>query len=292
MGTHVSLSCAWQCLRHAGVPNECARPVEHWLDEQALNQIYSSRYWNDLSAERTKEWWIADGSEAAYRRLRDYLADSGLMEDYEVAQGYISNLTEANLIIADLASGVGWTSSLLSRLPNVDMVHAVEISQHRLELLFPQAVQMFGGNWEKITRYLGSFYDLRFGNSSLDLVFLSSAFHHAENPLRLLSEIDRVLKPGGRLVLIGETHISRWSVIRRVAKFLVTQRRLVTNFFELFPPDNELGDHYYRDSDYYLFAQLLGYKVSKYSVQRHNTVVVVMQKTPAAASESTNARSS
>ena len=203
------------------------------------------------------------------------------MEDYKIAESYISNVPGTGLAIADLASGVGWTSSLLSKLPNVSRVHAVEISQHRLELLFPQAVQMFGGNWTKISRNLGSFYELKFGNSSLDVVFLSSAFHHAENPLRLLAEIDRVLKPGGRLILIGETHISRWSVARRVAKFLLTQRRLTTNFFELFPPDNELGDHYYRRSDYYFFAQMMGYKILAYSVQRRNTVVVVQEKTPA-----------
>jgi len=262
----------------AGVPDEFASPVERWLDEQTLSAIYSSRYWNDLAAERTKEWWIADGDEAAYGRLRAYLEESGLMEDYKLAETYVANIAKSPLAIADLASGVGWTSSLLSKLPNVGKVHAVEISQHRLELLFPQAVQMLGGNWTKITRNLGSFYQLRFDNSSLEVVFLSSAFHHAEKPLRLLTEIDRVLRPGGRLILIGETHISGWSLARRVAKIFLTQRRIITNFFELFPPDDELGDHYYRRSDYYLFAQMLGYKVLKYSVQRHGSTVVVLEK--------------
>jgi len=260
------------------VPNDVASPIEHWLDEQTLSSVYSARYWNDLAAERTKEWWIADGGEAAYARLRAYLEQSGLMEDYKLAETYVSNIAKSQLTIADLASGIGWTSSLLSKLPNVGRVYAVEISQHRLELLFPQAVQMFGGNWTKLSRNLGSFYELRFGDSSLDVVFLSSAFHHAENPLRLLTEIDRVLRPGGRLILIGETHVSHWSVARRVVKTLLTRRRLTTNFFELFPPDDELGDHYYRDSDYYFFAQMLGYSVLKYSVQRRSTAVVVLDK--------------
>ena len=133
-------------------------PVEHWLDDGALRSIYSSRYWNDLAAERAKEWWIADGSETAYARLRAYLEESGLTEDYAVAEAYVSGMTSSELSIADLASGIGWTSSLLSKLPNVGRVHAVEISQHRLELLFPQAMKMFGGDWTKISRNLGSFY--------------------------------------------------------------------------------------------------------------------------------------
>ncbi len=256
-------------------------PVEHWLDDGALRSIYSSQYWNDLAAERAKEWWIADGSETAYARLRAHLEESGLMEDYRVGEAYVSGMSSSELSIADLASGIGWTSSLLSKVPNVGRVHAVEISQHRLELLFPQAVKMFGGDWTKISRSLGSFYQLKFDNSSLDIAFLSSAFHHAENPLRLLTEIDRVLRPGGRLILIGETHISRFAVARRIAKMLLTRRRLMTNFFELFPPDNELGDHYYRESDYYFFAQMLGYRVLKYSVQRRSTAVVVLEKSPA-----------
>lgn len=255
-------------------------PVEHWLDDAARHAIYSSQYWNDLAAERTKEWWIADGSETAYTRLRDYLDESGLMEDYTVGEAYVSGMRSSRLLVTDLASGIGWTSSLLSKLPNVGKVHAVEISQHRLELLFPQAVKMFGGDWTKITRNLGSFYQLKFDDASLDVAFLSSSFHHADNPLRLLAEVDRVLRPGGRIILIGETHISRAAVARRIAKVLLTRRRLVTNFFELFPPDNELGDHYYRESDYYFFAQMLGYRVLKYSVQRRGTLVVVLEKTP------------
>jgi ubiquinone/menaquinone biosynthesis C-methylase UbiE len=256
-------------------------PIEHWLDDAALRSIYSSQYWNDLAAERGKEWWIADGSETAYARLRTHLEESGLMEDYRIGEAYVAGMTSSGLSVADLASGIGWTSSLLSRLPNVGRVHAVEISQHRLELLFPQAVRMFAGDWTKISRNLGSFYQLKLANASLDIVFLSSAFHHAENPLRLLTEVDRVLRPGGRLILIGETHISRWAVARRIAKMLVTRGQLMTNFFKLFPPDDALGDHYYRESDYYLFAQMLGYRVLKYSVQRRSTAVVVLEKSPA-----------
>lgn len=266
-------------MTKSSASHDAESPVENWLDESALRSIYSSQYWNDLAAERAKEWWIADGSETAYARLRAHLESSGLMRDYRVGEAYVSNLKSSGLCVADLASGIGWTSSLLSKLPNVGKVHAVEVSQHRLELLFPRAMTMFGGDWAKITRNLGSFYQLKFDDASLDIVFLSSAFHHAENPLRLLTEIDRVLRPGGRVILIGETHISDWAVARRITKILLTRRRLTTNFFELFPPEDEMGDHYYRKSDYYFFAQMLGYRVLTYSVQRQSaTAVVVLEK--------------
>ena len=73
--------------------HDAESPVEHWLDDGALRSIYSSQYWNDLAAERAKEWWIADGSETAYARLRAHLEESGLMEDYRVGEAYVSGMS-------------------------------------------------------------------------------------------------------------------------------------------------------------------------------------------------------
>jgi SAM-dependent methyltransferase len=253
-------------------------PVVAWIDDAGLGSVYSARSWNDLAEERSKEWWIADGTEEEYARLRSYLDDTGLMDDYRIAEGHIAQIPGSSLAVADLAAGIGWTSSLISRLSNVGSVHAVDISRHRLELLFPQAIRMFGGVPAKLKRHLGSFYELGFTNASMDVVMLSAAFHHAANPLRLLSEVDRVLKPGGYLVLIGENVIGPRAIFRRVIKILLTERRLCTNFFELFPPDNDWGDHYYRVSDYYFLMQMVGYRMETFSVQRKQTAAVIAAK--------------
>ena len=253
-------------------------PVVAWVDDSGLGSIYSARSWNDLAEERSKEWWIADGTEEEYARLRSYLNDTGLMDDYRIAERYIEQLPGTALAVADLAAGIGWTSSLLSRLRNVASVHAVDISRHRLELLFPQAIHMFEGDAAKLKRHLGSFYDLGFASDSMDAVLLSAAFHHASNPLRLLHEVDRVLKPGGHLVLIGENFIGPTAIFRRIIRKLLIERRWCTNFYELFPSDDDWGDHYYRVSDYYFFLQMVGYKLVKVSVQRKQTVAVIAAK--------------
>lgn len=219
-----------------------------------------------------------DGAES-YDRLRRYLHQSGLMSQYHAAEKSILELPTRNLAIADLAAGIGWTSVLLSKLSNVGAVHAVELSRHRLELLFPRAVQMLEGNPAKLHRYLGSFYDLRFENASMDVVFLAQAFHHASNALRLMTEIDRVLKPGGRLIMIGENFISTPQVAKRMVKKLLTERRVTSNFYELFPPDEESGDHYYRPSDYRFFLHLLGYGVRQFTVHDNQAAVIVAEKT-------------
>jgi len=260
---------------------EVLAPIEKWLDAAALECIYSSQYWNDLGAEKSKEWWIADGSDAAFARLRTYLEQSGLMDEYRVAERFVADLPGQGLVVADLAAGIGWTSSLLSRLPNVATVHAVDISEHRLELLLPQAIRMFAGDAGKVRRSLGSFYNLGLADESLDVVFLASAFHHAANPLRLLTEIDRVLKPGGHLILSGENVIGLRAIVRRVIGKLLRERKFCGNFYELFPPDDTAGDHYYRVSDYYFFNQMLGYRVVGFSVTRHRTATVISKKVTA-----------
>lgn len=159
-------------------------------------------------------------------------------------------------------------------MDRVAEVHATEISKHRLTELFPYAVDMFGGSPEKIRRYIGSFYELGFKDESMDVVFLSQAFHHADQPLKLLGEIDRVTRKGGVVVLSGENYTDTTAIIRRVIKVLLKQHKFCTNFHELFPPDNTTGDHYYRLADYFMFFRLLGYQLRHKIVNKHSVILM------------------
>ncbi len=231
-------------------------PVQRWVSAEELARIYTSKYWNDIEAEKEKEWWIEDGD---YDRCRRYLQRSKLLLEYEQAQNFIRELPGRNLQVADLAAGIGWTSALLSKIDSVAAVHAVDISEHRLVRLFPHCMAMFDGRCVKVRRYLGSFYDLKLPERSVDAIFLSQAFHHADRPIRLMTECDRVLRPGGRIVMVGEHSVGFLWLAKRFIKVLVQNRRIVTSFRELFPPDPVLGDHYYRLSDYEFLFSAMGY---------------------------------
>jgi SAM-dependent methyltransferase len=245
--------------------------VQRWLSEDEISQIYTAAYWNDIEAEKKKEWWIEGGD---YERCRRYLRDSKLMLEYEQAEAFIREMPRRELRVGDLAAGTGWTSALLSRMDAVAEVHSVEISEHRIERLFPHSVTMFNGVGRKIRRYLGSFYDLKLPDAYLDVVFLSQAFHHADRPLQLMMECDRVLKAGGRIIMVGEHGIGVRRLIKRFAKTLLQQRRIVTDFRALFPPDPVLGDHYYRYSDYYFLFNAMAYDVKHRLASTGQTIFV------------------
>lgn len=245
--------------------------VQRWLSDEDLQCIYTYEYWNDINEERKKEWWIEDGD---YDKCLRFLDRSNLLREYLQAQTYVEEMRSTQLKIADLAAGTGWTSALLSKVERVSEVHAVDISSHRLERLFPHSVKMLEGRPDKIRRYLGSFYDLRLPAQSMDVVFLSQAFHHADRPIDLMIECDRVLKQGGRIVLVGEHGIGTRRIVKRFLKTLLTKRKLLTSFRELFPPDPVLGDHYYLRSDYYFLFAAFGYAAKHRIASTGQTIFV------------------
>lgn len=236
------------------------RPVESWLSDDQLKDIYSARYWNDLEVEKEKDlWWIVDGN---YKKCLDYLKKSGLLDEYYDAEALVKSLPQKNMKVADLAAGIGWTSSLLSRIDSISEVHSVEISQHRLSELYEHAAKMLDADENKLFRYIGSFYDLKVEDNTFDIIFFSQAFHHADRPLHLLVECDRVLKPGGRIILIGENYFTPFKKMKGFVRNIVKERKFEIDFYKIFPTDPDLGDHYYRVSDYRFMFNAMGYEMT------------------------------
>ena len=251
------------------------KKVTNWIDDSELENIYTSDYWNNIEIEKNKEFYIENGD---YEKCLRYL-NKNLMKEYLSSEKYIIGFSnKSKLKIADLASGIGWTSALISKLDIVKEVHAVEISKHRIGKLFEECIKMLNGKKDKIYRYLGSFYDLKFEDKSIDILYLSQAFHHADAPLKLLIECDRVLKNNGRIILVGEHFISTKLIIKRFISNLIRKGQINFNFFEMFPPDPVLGDHYYRVSDYIFMFKSLGYSLTYERMNNGNCIYIADKK--------------
>ena len=96
----------------------------------------------------------------------------------------------------------------------------VDLSQKMIE----KAAGILGPGVQLV---VGDADDLPWKNNPFDLVVCNSSFHHFPEPIRVLNEINRVLKPGGR-VIIADPWWSR-------------PKRFFINLF-LNSPFNYLGD--------------------------------------------------
>ena len=100
-------------------------------------------------------------------------------------------------VIADLGAGEGTLSQLLAL--RAKKVIAVDISPKMVEFGQALAIQHDLPNLEF---RLGEIEDVPIDNATVDLAILSQALHHAEDPLRAIAEAYRILKPGGRILIL------------------------------------------------------------------------------------------
>lgn len=101
------------------------------------------------------------------------------------------------LVVADLGSGEGLLSQLLAR--RAKKVIAVDNSEKIVAFGASKAKKMGLKNLEF---RLGNLEEPPIDPSSVDLVVLSQALHHAKDPARAIQSTHRLLKPGGQLMIL------------------------------------------------------------------------------------------
>lgn len=101
------------------------------------------------------------------------------------------------LVIADLGTGEGAFALLLAQ--RAKKVIAVDSSEKMLGVGRAQANQYGAKN---IEFRLGDMEDLPIRTATVDLVFFSQSLHHALHPERALHEAWRILRRGGRIVVL------------------------------------------------------------------------------------------
>jgi ubiquinone/menaquinone biosynthesis C-methylase UbiE len=104
-------------------------------------------------------------------------------------------LADPNWTVADLGCGTGQTSEALA--PYVKQVLAVDesnamLSAARRRLSAHANVDLRGGRLE----------DLPIDDSSVDVAVLSLVLHFVVDPMEVIAETARVLRPGGRLLVV------------------------------------------------------------------------------------------
>ena len=100
-------------------------------------------------------------------------------------------------VVADLGAGEGTLSQLLAQ--RASQVIAVDLSPKMVEFGQELARKHQLSNLEF---RLGDIEEPPIKDRSVDLAVFSQALHHAEHPPRALAEARRILKPGGRVLVL------------------------------------------------------------------------------------------
>ncbi|HOK77748.1 MAG TPA: metalloregulator ArsR/SmtB family transcription factor [Verrucomicrobiota bacterium] len=101
------------------------------------------------------------------------------------------------LVVADLGSGEGLVSELLAK--RCKRVIAVDNSE---KIVAFGAAKARKNGLKNLEFRLGDLQDPPIEDASVDVVILSQALHHAENPLRAICSAHRILKPGGYVLVL------------------------------------------------------------------------------------------
>jgi ubiquinone/menaquinone biosynthesis C-methylase UbiE/DNA-binding MarR family transcriptional regulator len=101
------------------------------------------------------------------------------------------------LVIADLGAGEGTLSQLLAQ--RAQKVIAVDNSEKMVE--YGSALARKHG-FENLEYRLGDLEKPPIDDHSIDLALFSQALHHARNPANAVQAAFRILKPGGRVVIL------------------------------------------------------------------------------------------
>ncbi|NGP54157.1 metalloregulator ArsR/SmtB family transcription factor [Thioalkalivibrio sp. XN8] len=99
--------------------------------------------------------------------------------------------------LLDIGTGTG----RMLRLLGVDASSAVGIDISR-EMLVLARANLHAAGLDHLSVRQGNMYQLRFADGSFDTVTIDQVLHQAEQPAEVLREAARVLRPGGRLLLV------------------------------------------------------------------------------------------
>jgi ArsR family transcriptional regulator len=165
-----------------------------------------------ILARAQKEIAEASADQAAMRRVVKKRQDKmrvffdsvagRLGKDYVPGKSWKS-LAEALLclmppmVIADLGAGEGAFSLLLSQ--RAKKVIAVDTSANMIEVAREQAHRH---GIKNVEYRLGDMEEVPIEPASVDLAFFSQSLHHALHPEHALSEANRILRPGGRVIIL------------------------------------------------------------------------------------------
>lgn len=102
---------------------------------------------------------------------------------------------EAHQVVLDVGCGPG--AAVRGAAPSVAQAIGIDRSAAMIDIARRRSSQL-----DNVAYHVAGAEDLPFDPSSIDLAWTIHAFHHWEHPDRGIAECLRVVKPGGRLLIV------------------------------------------------------------------------------------------
>jgi ArsR family transcriptional regulator len=144
-----------------------------------------------LEARRTRSREFFSTAAGQWDRVRDELFG----DRFHLAA--LAALADSGWTVGDLGCGTGQVSAAIS--PFVGRVIAVDASA---EMLHAAKTRLRPPMFRNVELRRGELEALPIDDNSLDLATMMVVLHHVAEPLRAIQEAGRVLKPGGRLIVV------------------------------------------------------------------------------------------
>lgn len=157
--------------------------------------------------------------------------EEDLLEAARTVEKYIKNPETTKVL--ELATGRGATSIYLAKKYPTTTFLGIELSQGQLDF-----VQKKAKKYSNYSPVLGDYHDLsQYVDGSIDVVFVVEALCHSEDKTLVLSEVKRVLKKGGILIVFDgyRTKLQSKMTKSELLAVKLTERGMAVNEFEDYP---------------------------------------------------------
>ncbi len=150
------------------------------------------------------------------------------------------------ITIADLGTGSGFYALEAAKMVKDGKVYAVDVQQELLARLKNTAHQAHVNNIHVIHGNIEKLGGTKIGDNTVDVALVCNTFFQIEHKDEFLKEVSRILKPGGRILLVDWQ--DSFGGMGPQAEHVVTERDAEEQFKKagfIFVDGIDAGDHHY-----------------------------------------------
>ncbi len=185
--------------------------IEHWEMDVELKNELESHYKTSFSLSLASKSPMDIARALTFDGLADSVTENDLVKLLSVLDSRFLNGGIQGVGL-EVGSGPGTFVAAFANLPKVTHVYGVEACEAIVtELMTKVVTHIAGSNEHKVVGAVADFNHLELPDASVDFIFDFFSLHHSTTPTVTLTELSRVLKPGGVIFCMDKARADRMS---------------------------------------------------------------------------------